>query len=124
MEGLAGTLFYRSESDVCRLQILTSKVNPRTVRIYIFHIGKLTHKILYVLKLSKKNSDIYDDFKLKKTLGLIVSNYLSALKVEDVYPGCEDKDCVFRTHTDPYAYTVMYICKTLCLPSVHRRGDI
>ena len=56
---------YTSESDVCRRQILTSKVDPRNVKFKIFIIAvDVWHR--YSREAERANQGIFDNFKLKK----------------------------------------------------------
>ena len=70
-------------ADVCRRQILTTKVNPRTVGINIFLMaGNPQHR--YSNESERVNEDIYKDFKLKITLCSrhFFTNKFSALRVK------------------------------------------
>ena len=62
-----GDRLWSSKSDVCRRQILTSKVNPRTVRVKIF-ITAVETQHRYSTEAETASYDIYDDSKLKKKL--------------------------------------------------------
>ena len=62
-----GDRLYMPESDVCRRQILTYKDDPRTERIKIF-IMVLNPSHRYLNEAETTDWDIYEDFKLKKTL--------------------------------------------------------
>ena len=58
-----------SESDVCRRQILTTKVDPRTVGVQLFLMAIDTqHR--YSNESERANEDICDDFKMEKPFGL------------------------------------------------------
>ena len=55
-----------SESDVCKHQILTSKVDPLSERVKTFYNG--CTPIIYSNEAERSDYDICDDFKLKITL--------------------------------------------------------
>ena len=55
------------DSDVSRRQILTSNVSPHTVRVQIFLMAVDPHH-RYSNESERPNQDIYEDFKLNKTL--------------------------------------------------------
>ena len=57
-----GDRLQSSESDVCRRQILSSKVDLRTVRIHII-ILDVDPYLRYSNESETANWDIYDDFK-------------------------------------------------------------
>ena len=57
---------YSAEIDFIR-QILTNKVNPRTVSVNIF-IMIVDPEHRYSNESERASSDIYDDFKLKKPI--------------------------------------------------------
>ena len=54
---------------VCRRQILTSKVNPRTVKVKNVSKGRRPIS-MYSNESERANLHIYNDFKLKKPFGL------------------------------------------------------
>ena len=54
---------------VCRRQILTTKVDPRTVRVKIFLMAVDPYH-RYSNESERANWDVYDGFKMKKPFGL------------------------------------------------------
>ena len=77
---------------VCRRQIMTSKVDPRTVRVQIFMMAvDSNHR--YSNESERANYTTYDDFKLKKPLWSpwFRTKYFSALRVDiSVRPALAD----------------------------------
>ena len=56
-----------AEPDVCRCQILTTRVYARTVRVKMF-IMAVDSQPRYSNESERADSDIFDDFKLKNPL--------------------------------------------------------
>ena len=62
-----GDRLQSSESDVCRRQILTTKVDHRTVRVKIFLMA-VDPQHRYSNESKRTNENIYDDFELKNPI--------------------------------------------------------
>ena len=71
-----------SESDVYRRQILTTRVDHRTVRENILLLAVYPYH-RYSNESERANQDIYD-YKLRKTL-CVFTNYFSALRVKGTF---------------------------------------
>ena len=67
---------------VCRRQIMTSKIDPRTKSKNVY-FGRRPVAYRYSNKTETANQDIYDDFKLKKNFILHgLKKYISVLRVK------------------------------------------
>ena len=80
------TLTARGSTLVCRRQILTTKVDPRAVRVQIF-LMVVDPSHMYSNESERANEDIYADFKLKKPFGFHnLHKKISASRVKPASP--------------------------------------